>query len=179
MDKSRAIILMGVSGCGKSTVGNQLSQTTGWRFFDGDDLHSPENIAKMSSGRSLTDQDRLPWLREIQGLIDRHLRRGESLIVACSALKQKYREILENGRREQVSFVYLKGDFDLIYQRLSARSEHFMRPDLLRSQFEIIEEPNQVLVIDISDPVGTIVDGIIDALGLPRVSLSRISKPLT
>jgi gluconokinase len=168
MDRNRAIILMGVSGCGKTTVGIHLSQATGWRFFDGDDLHSPENVAKMSAGLPLTDRDRLPWLKKLQGLIEGHLRSGESLIVACSALKQKYREILEDGRREQVNFVYLKGDFDLVYERMIARGEHFMKPALLRSQFEIIEEPDQALVMDIADPVGTIVDGIIAALRLPR-----------
>ncbi len=163
----RAIILMGVSGSGKTTIGQQLSDTTGWPFFDGDDFHPEENVRKMASGTPLTDQDRLPWLGNLHGIINKNLLKGQSLIVACSALKKSYRNILAQGLEDQVLFVYLKGEFDLIFRRLSARSDHYMKPGMLQSQFMTLEEPEGAFVFDISKPTAEVVREISAALGLP------------
>lgn len=158
---SQAIILMGVSGCGKTTIGEELSRKTGWPFFDGDDFHPPENVAKMAAGNPLDDQDRFPWLGILNEIISEQLKKGQSLILACSALKQNYRMILQEGVQKQVEFVYLKGDFETIYQRMKSRQDHYMKAEMLRSQFAALEEPHQVLVVDVSLPVEDIVDMII------------------
>lgn len=162
-----AILLMGVSGCGKTTIGWRLAEITGWPFFDGDDFHPEENVRKMASGTPLTDPDRLPWLQNLHQLIADSLTSGQSLIVACSALKESYRDILAAGIEDQVSLVYLKGDFDLIYQRLKDRSGHYMKPGMLESQFQVLEEPQDALVIDISTPIDNVVRELGTALNLP------------
>ena len=122
----QALILMGVSGCGKSSVGELLSQKLGWPFFDGDDFHPPENVAKMAAGNPLNDDDRTPWLANLHDLIADHLSQGKSILLACSALKQKYRDQLAAGNPGTV-FVHLKGDFDLIFGRMQARAGHYMK----------------------------------------------------
>ena len=108
-----SIILMGVSGSGKTTVGRALSNVLGWPFYDGDDFHSPENVEKMAKGIPLNDSDRLPWLKELNRFINRHLHSGENFIMACSALKRKYRDLLREGNKG-LYFVYLQGGYDLI-----------------------------------------------------------------
>ncbi|HSF80228.1 MAG TPA: gluconokinase [Anaerolineales bacterium] len=161
----RAVILMGVSGCGKTAVGRRLSQILGWPFFDGDDFHSPENVAKMSAGIPLQDADRLPWLATLHDLIAENLRAGKSILLACSALKQKYRDQLTRGN-PGMSIVHLKGDFDLIFERMQKRYGHYMKVEMLHSQFEALEEPAEALNIDIAMNIGTIAEEIIARLNL-------------
>lgn len=142
-------IIMGVSGTGKSTIGKLLSDRTGWNFCDADDFHPLANIVKMKGGIPLTDKDRLPWLKKLEQLITRHLQSDRPGILACSALKSNYRKILRNGR-DEVVFIYLRGDYNCIQNRLLQRTGHFMSSDLLRSQFDTLEEPEDALVVDVS-----------------------------
>lgn len=143
-----ALVLMGVSGCGKTSVGQALSQSLGWPFFDGDDFHPPANVAKMAAGLPLNDNDRAPWLANLHDLIARHQAERQPMLLACSALKEKYRQQLAGGNPGTV-FVYLKGDFELIFGRMQARQGHYMKAEMLRSQFEALEEPIEALTIDI------------------------------
>jgi gluconokinase len=140
------ILLMGVTASGKSTVGKRLALDLGWRFLEGDDFHSPENIKKMRQGKPLNDEDRKPWLEAIREAVRAALARGENAVVACSALKERYRRMLRLG--EQVIFVYLKATIPLIQERLERRVGHFMNPNLIQSQFDTLEEPEQALQID-------------------------------
>ena len=140
---------MGVSGSGKSTIGKLLSQEFNIPFYDGDDFHPKENIEKMSSGRPLNDKDRQSWLEALNGLALKELKKSNCIIV-CSALKQKYREILSQNIETQSEWIYLSGSFDLISKRLNSRENHFMPSDLLKSQFDILEEPRDALLVDIS-----------------------------
>ncbi|MCD2426072.1 gluconokinase [Niabella pedocola] len=138
----RSIIVMGVSGSGKTTVGKALAGELGWRFTDGDDLHPPANISKMHAGIPLTDADRWGWLRRINQEMQTLNAAGVSVIVACSALKEKYREVLrQNG--VPILFLFLKGNFDQVDALLEKRKGHFMPPGLLQSQFETLEEPTE------------------------------------
>ena len=146
------VVVMGVSGSGKTTVAKLLAETLGWQFQEGDTLHPPENVEKMSAGIPLTDADRLPWLRKIAETIDDWRSRGESGVITCSALKRSYRNII-TGDRPDVRLVYLKGSPDLIRQRMAQRHGHFMPPALLDSQFSTLEEPSpdeNPIVVDIS-----------------------------
>lgn len=152
------IILMGVTGSGKTTAGQKLAKSLGWEYFDADDFHSPANVAKMRSGVPLTDDDRKPWLESLQRLIQKRLTTEQPAVLACSALKHSYREMLLID--ERVKLVYLEGDYELIKARLSARSNHYMNPALLESQFQTLEEPVGALRIDIQKPPEEIV-GII------------------
>lgn len=156
-------IIMGVSGTGKSTIGKLLSDRTGWTFYDADDFHPPANIDKMHRGIPLTDSDRLPWLEELQGLISNSLNQQQQGILACSALKYKYRQILCNNH-SQVIFIYLRGSYDCIHSRLEAREGHFMSSSLLKSQFAILEEPQDALVFDVSLPPQSIVAKILSQI---------------
>lgn len=169
-DPLAAIILMGVSGSGKSTVAAALAQRTGLTCADADSFHPAANIARMSAGIPLTDDDRWPWLRAIAAAIDSHASHAAApLIIACSALKRTYRDILVHGRSD-VRIVYLKGTRELIASRLAARHDHFMPPSLLDSQFAALEEPGPdepVITIAVDANVDTIVAAIIDDLGLP------------
>jgi gluconokinase len=162
---TRALVIMGVSGCGKSTVGYLLSQRLGWPFYDADHYHPAENLAKMTQQIPLTDADRLPWLELLADLIQEHIARGESLVLACSALKAHYRTLLQRGQPE-VRFIYLKGSFDLIYDRMRSREGHYMKASLLQSQFDALEEPEDALIVSIDQPVDAIVDAIIEGLSL-------------
>lgn len=143
------LILMGVAGSGKTTIGELLSKRLGWPFLDGDDFHPLSNIAKMSRGIPLTDEDRLPWLERIAAEIRKRETNHESVIIASSALKAWYREIL-GAHDPLVKFIYLKGSYDLIYQRLASRKGHFMKRELLKSQFDALEETSDLVVVDIS-----------------------------
>ena len=147
---------MGVSGCGKSSVGEALAKELGWNFYDADDFHPPENVAKMADGRPLNDSDRAPWLATLHDLISSSLKEGRPGVLACSALKERYRQQLLDGNSD-VQIVYLKGSYNLIWSRMSARKEHYMKPDMLRSQFDTLEEPVNSLTMDISMSVGEIV----------------------
>ena len=148
------LILMGVSGTGKTTVGKLLAQQLGWPFFDGDDFHPPANIAKMSDGIPLTDQDRELWLQALAGLIEDVKVKGGHAVLAASLLKRAYRESVI-GERPGIQPVYLKADAELVKTRLQLRKEHFFKADLLLSQFEILEEPSEAegaLVITVDSP---------------------------
>src|SRR4051812_38304343 len=154
---------MGVSGSGKSTVGDHLARRLGWRYEDGDRFHPPANVAKKSAGHPLTDEDRWPWLQAIADEIDRLSAAGQRAVIACSALKRSYRDILVHGR-DDVRIVFLSGTQDLIAERLAARKGHFMPPGLLASQFKALEPPQpgeRPITASIDAPVETIVDDII------------------
>lgn len=154
-------IIMGVSGCGKSTIGQQLAQALGCPFYDADDFHPPQNIAKMEQGIALTDEDRQPWLAGLQTVIANEQAQGQTAVLACSALKKKYRTQLQAGNH-QVRFIYLAGSYDLIRQRLQTRQGHYMKSDLLQSQFDALEPPSadEALIIDAAQPVQTILNTI-------------------
>lgn len=162
---SQVIILMGVAGSGKTTIGHLLSEKLGWPFYDGDDFMPAANIAKMAAGQPLNDEDRKPWLATLNQLIREHMANGRSLIVASSALKKAYRQQLSQGiADEQIHFVHLKGDYSLIKERLESREGHFMKANMLTSQFETLEEPQNALVIDIGLPPAEITEQILDTL---------------
>jgi gluconokinase len=153
-------VIMGVSGAGKSTIGKLLGDRTGWAFYDADDFHPTSNLDKMHRGLALTDRDRLPWLATLQQLIAAHLDSDRPGILACSALKSQYRQILR-GTSSEVMFVYLQGDYECIQARVKQRLGHFMSPDLLRSQFDTLEVPHDALIIDIALDPEEIVDKIL------------------
>jgi carbohydrate kinase (thermoresistant glucokinase family) len=161
------LILIGVSGSGKTTIGKLLAERLGAAFADADDFHSPANKAKMHAGIPLDDADRKPWLAAIAAQIDRWRAAGQRGIVTCSALKRAYRATLVAGRPD-VEIVYLKGDKDLIARRLAGRHGHFMPASLLDSQFATLEEPTPdegALVVDIDKTPDAIVDDIVAGLG--------------
>ena len=137
---TQLFVVMGVSGCGKSTVGQALADHLGCPFYDGDNFHPPDNVAKMASGTPLNDADRAPWLAVLHDLLTAHGERGETAVLACSALKKNYRKQLRAGN-EKVHFVYLQGDFDLIWQRMQTRPHHYMKAEMLQSQFDTLEAP--------------------------------------
>jgi gluconokinase len=158
-----ALVVMGVSGSGKSTIGETLAGRLGWRFEDGDRFHPASNVAKMSAGQPLTDDDRRPWLEAIADEIDRVCKAGQRMVVACSALKRAYREILLHGRND-VRIVFLDGTEALIASRLAQRKGHFMPPGLLASQFQTLEPPGpseRPITVSIDATIETIVDAII------------------
>jgi gluconokinase len=159
------VIVMGVTGAGKTTVGRALAGALGWEFHDGDELHSEENKRKMHLGIALDDVDRAPWLSAIRKLIQGMLREGRSGVVACSALKQSYRdEIVVDP--DSVKVVYLKGSKEVIAERLRGRTGHFMNPDLLQSQIDTLEEPRDAIVVDISGAPEAIVSEIRSRIGI-------------
>jgi len=163
-----ALVVTGVSGSGKSTIADALAKRVGWRFEDGDRFHPASNVAKMSAGQPLTDEDRQPWLQAIADEIDRTCGRGQRAVVACSALKRAYRDILVHGR-DDVRIVFLDGTEALIAGRLAARRGHFMPPGLLASQFKTLETPTadeHAITVSIDAPVDAIVDDIIRQLKL-------------
>jgi gluconokinase len=159
------IIVMGVSGSGKTTIGRLLAQRLGWSFIDGDEHHPAENTEKMSRGEPLTDADRQSWLASLRCLIDEHLQRGESAVLACSALKDAYRIELGQGD-PSIAFVYLRGEYPAILERLVRRKRHFMKANLLASQFRDLEEPSRAVVVDVDKPPERLVDDIIASLAL-------------
>ena len=164
-----ALVVMGVSGSGKSTIAERLAARLGWRYEDGDGFHPPANVAKMSAGQPLTDEDRWPWLQAIADQIDRLSADGQRAVVACSALKRSYRDILVHGR-DDIRIVFLNGTQDLIADRLAARKGHFMPPGLLASQFRTLEPPQpdeRPLTVSIDAPVAAIIDDIIRQLKVP------------
>lgn len=184
------IIVMGVSGSGKSSVGQTLARKLGWDFCDADSFHSTAATEKMRRGIPLNDHDRNPWLKELQSAMANWLQAGKNTVLACSALKSSYRQILycdcqepllytptlrhapltgilrQAKPRQEVKLIYLQGSFDLIFKRLQARKHHFMRENLLQSQFDILEEPkpSEAIYIDISQPIQLIVQEIINHL---------------
>ena len=162
------VVVMGVSGAGKSVLGSRLAERLGCRFIDADEHHPPQNVTKMASGTPLSDEDRWPWLQAIADEIDRLSAAGERAVIACSALKRAYRDILVHGR-DDVRIVFLDGTQDLIAARLAARKGHFMPPGLLASQFKTLERPGtneRPITVSIDAPVGAIVDNVISQLNL-------------
>ena len=160
------VVVMGVSGAGKPTVGNELADRLGWEFIEGDRLHPAENVAKMHSGQPLTDADRGPWLDRIAEQIDDRLARGSCAVVTCSALKRAYRRRII-GARAGVRLVFLAGPSAVIAARIAARRGHFMPPSLLASQFAALEPPQpdeNPIAIAVDQPVDRIVEQIVAAL---------------
>lgn len=151
------IVLMGVSGSGKTTIGKILAEQLGWTFIEGDDYHPAANVEKLRQGIPLTDDDRRPWLAAIRGRLDEACERGENVVLACSALKHAYQEYLEQHDPACVHYVYLTGSEELLRERLAARKGHFMNPGLLHSQFEALEAPTDALQVDVTPPPETIV----------------------
>ena len=165
-----ALVVMGVSGSGKSTIADSLAARLGWRCEDGDKFHPASNVAKMSGGHPLTDEDRWPWLQAIADEIDRVCKAGERAVIACSALKRAYRDILVHGRND-VRIIFLNGTQELIAGRLAARKGHFMPPGLLTSQFTTLQPPEaneHPVTVSIDAKVETIIDDIIRQLKLER-----------
>ena len=159
------ILVMGVSGSGKTTIGQLLAKSLHWEFKDADSFHSSENIEKMRHGIPLNDLDRMPWLLAMQQAIQDWLQENKNVVLACSALKDSYRQYLLIGN-ERVKLVYLKGSFELIQERLQERHNHFMSEKLLKSQFDTLEEPYNAILVDVSESQEEIVQNIITALGI-------------
>jgi gluconokinase len=161
------IVVMAVSGAGKTTVGLALARALGWRFVDGDDFHPPANIDKMSRNDPLTDADREPWLQAVRAAIDAAIADGDSLVVACSALKRRYRRVLSDGL-SAVRFVYLHASREALLQRLAARRNHFAGPGLLDSQLAALEapSPDEALTVDAMLPADALATHIREALGI-------------
>ncbi|ATM76416.1 TPA: gluconokinase [Serratia fonticola] len=163
----KSIILMGVSGSGKSTIGAAVAREIKAKFIDGDDLHPRANIQKMASGQPLNDEDRAPWLQRLNDAAYSLNHKNESGIIVCSALKRRYRDLLRKDNDNMV-FIYLKGSFEVILGRLQARSGHFMPTELLKSQFEALEEPGadekDVICVDIDTDVEGVVGRCVAAL---------------
>jgi len=157
--RSSILVIMGVSGSGKTTIGQLLSAELICSFIDGDDFHPPVNIKKMSSGEALTDEDRWPWLEILTDKIQEYIQQKQSMVLACSALKKSYREIL-CVERELVQFIYLKGNYATIVRRMQSRENHFMTKSLLQSQFATLEEPEDAIVVDISPSPSEILKSI-------------------
>ncbi len=158
------VVVMGVTGSGKTTIGTLLAKKLGWDFADADDFHSAANKEKIQHGIPLTDADRMPWLAALHEKITEWVAQKRSTVLACSALKQSYRQDLWSG--PEVKFVYLKGSYDLIYQRLLARKGHFADEHILASQFAALEEPADAVAVDITPPPEQIVDEICRRLNL-------------
>jgi gluconokinase len=158
------VVLMGTTGSGKTTVGQVLARELSWEFADADDFHSAANKEKMSKGVGLTDEDRAPWLESLRVRINEWIERGESAVLACSALKQAYRDTLSVGA--EVKWVYLKGSYDEISARLAARTGHYAKADLLASQFAVLEEPKDALAVSVEQTPEAIAGEIRGKLGL-------------
>jgi gluconokinase len=160
------VIVMGVSGSGKNTVGERLAERLGCPFYDADHFHAPGMVAKMAAGIPLTDEDRAPWLGALAALIRERLAEGECGVIACSALKQRYRDVLCVDK-ERVRFVYLKGAFDLIWERMLLRQGHYMKAPMLQSQFAALEEPADAVTLDIAQTPQQLVEAALAQLA-PR-----------
>jgi gluconokinase len=152
-------IVMGVSGSGKTTVGKTVSSQFGWKFYEGDEYHPAKNMEKMKNGIPLNDKDRLPWLLCLKKIIEEALENKENIIISCSALKEAYRKILKINN--DVKFIYLKGSYDLVKKRMEERGSHFFKPAMLKSQLDDLEEPKDVIEIDISGSKDSVVKDVI------------------
>jgi carbohydrate kinase (thermoresistant glucokinase family) len=158
------VVVMGVSGCGKSTVGEALAESLGWRFLDADDFHPPANVAKMAAGTPLVDEDRWPWLDRLAAEMRAINAGGGDAVLACSALRQAYRDRL--AAAGDVRFVHLAGDLPTIAARLASRQHRYMPQSLLASQFATLEPPADAIAVDVRDPVAVQIAAIRAALGL-------------
>jgi gluconokinase len=176
--KRMILVLMGVSGAGKTTIGRLLSALTGWNFEDGDDYHSEENRRKMAAGIPLTDEDRAPWLAALHQRMEDYFQQGESVIFACSALKQQYRDQLAEGFAEnEFHFVYLYAPASVIRDRIRARGHAFMNPNLLDSQMETIEEPGEAWRVSVAGSPEHAVEEILTRLKEAAGKADNVSNP--
>ena len=160
MKNIRFFLVMGVSGSGKTSVGKSIAEHLGWNFYDADDFHPPTNVEKMAKGIPLDDSDRAPWLASLHDLISSSLIHNKPGVLACSALKERYRQRLLK-RNTGVQIVFLKGSYELIWSRMTRRKNHYMKADMLKSQFDALEEPADALTVDISLPVEEIVQVVL------------------
>lgn len=163
------VIAMGVCGTGKTLIGELLSERLACEFLDGDTLHSAANKSKMSQGIPLTDEDRLPWLQAIRKAIEEKQQMGQTAVFTCSSLKRVYRDILR-GRDQNVQFIYLKGSYELLQQRLAERPDHFFDPSLLQTQLDTLEEPDisEAIIVDITLTPRQIVEQITQKLDITQ-----------
>jgi gluconokinase len=166
------VILMGVSGVGKTTVGEILARQTGWVLYDADDFHSPANIEKMRNGIPLTDEDRWPWLDRLNAVLLEAEQQGRSAILACSALKERYRDRLAQ-QLKSVRWVHLTGNFEMIKQRIDARKGRYMTAKLLESQFAALEQPRNAIVVDVGAEPDELAARVSAALALDQASTQR------
>lgn len=166
--RTRVLVIMGVSGVGKTTVGLRLAERLGWAFYDADVYHPEANIRKMEQGVPLTDPDRWSWLEALRALIETCLQAGRPAVLACSALRTSYRNVLahrpDGSPYEHVDFIYLQAPFSVVEERIKRRTGHFMPPALLASQFAALEEPGDALVVDATRPVDAVVEEILQRL---------------
>ena len=178
-EKAHAIITVGVSGSGKTTVGEVLAKRLGWSFIDGDAFHLPSSVEKMRAGTPLTDDDRWPWLDLVGAALRQAREESRGLVVSCSALKQSYRDRLRHAAGGPLFFVFLEGSRSLLQTRLAARRDHFFPPALLDSQFAALEHPGGeklVVTVDIDAPVDRIADAALQGLGAFGVGPARIRE---
>ncbi len=152
---------MGVAGSGKTTLGKRAAAALGWPYFEADDFHSAANKAKMASGTPLNDDDRTPWLEAIRARMNATIDAGQSAVFTCSALKEKYRAVLAGDAKHPVTIVFLNGDYETILARVSRRKGHFMKADLVRSQFEALEHPKDALELDIRESPEALLEKIL------------------
>jgi gluconokinase len=171
MMQPKGFLVMGVAGSGKSTLGKALAEQLSWDFFDADDFHSVENISKMTAGVPLADADRTPWLVALNHKLISTLRENRHPVLACSALKESYRALLLAGA-DGMAIIYLKGSYDLIWTRISAREGHYMKSEMLQSQISALEEPGNALVLDIALPLNKMLGTIFEHYSM----LKRSSK---
>ena len=163
------MVFMGVSGSGKTTVAEAVNAHLGWEFAEGDDFHPPANVDKMSAGRPLTDEDRIPWLESLAAWTRERDQAGIPTVISCSALRQSYRDILRRGG-ERTFFVHLVGDKGLLLERMNSREQHFMPPNLLESQLDTLEplaDDEAGMAIDVADPPERVAEQVLQRLGLP------------
>jgi gluconokinase len=165
------IIIMGVAGSGKTTVGKALADKLGWDFYDADDFHPPTNVEKMANNMPLTDDDRIPWLDSLNVLISSCLKKNRPGVLACSALKERYRQILLTNN-PNVLIVYLQGNYDLILARMSARTGHYMQTSMLQGQFDALEEPSNAITLDIAVPINILVESILNSINNDSKSIT-------
>ena len=160
-DLPRSCAIMGVSGSGKTTIGAAVSAKLDWVLLEADDFHPQANIDKMSQGHPLNDKDRWPWLEAIHQAMAEHLSQGRSVVVVCSALKESYRKVIQG--EFELSWFYLKGSYELIFRRMQARA-HFMKPEMLQSQFDTLEEPEDAVILDIGEQKEELINTIVSTL---------------
>ncbi|MBX3738882.1 MAG: gluconokinase [Candidatus Didemnitutus sp.] len=157
----RILLIMGVAGSGKTTLGQRAAAALGWPYFEADDFHSAANKAKMASGLPLNDDDRAPWLDAIRAKMNATIDAGQSAVFTCSALKEKYRAVLAGDAKHPVTIVFLHGDYETILARVSRRKGHFMKAELVRSQFEALEHPKDALELDIRESPAVLLEKIL------------------